>query len=230
LAEGAEAWAEDAYRVAGRRIAVEVGRRLVLWKSPNGPTLLPAVAGFAAEDRTDGPIVNLSYYVFPAFARLGLVAPEFDWEGLSQSGLRLIEASRFGEPKLPVEWISLGGASPHAADGFAADFAYNSIRIPLYLAWGGMGRREHYEPFLAAWSKQGARNLATLDVKSGRSVEKLDETGYGAIPALTSCATSGTPWPAILKSLRAADNYYATTLQLLSLVAVRMRFPSCLRE
>jgi len=93
-----------------------------------------------------------------------------------------------------------------------------------------MGRREHYEPFLAAWSKQGAENLATLEVKLGRSVEKLDETGYGAIPALTSCATSGTPWPANLKSLRAADNYYATTLQLLSLIAVRMRFPSCLRE
>jgi endoglucanase len=230
LAEVAEAWSEPAYRVASRRIAVEVGRRLVLWKSSNGPTLLPAVAGFAAEDRPDGPIVNLSYYIFPAFARLGLVAPEFDWEGLSQSGLRLIEASRFGEPKLPVEWISLSGGSPHAADGFAADFAYNSIRIPLYLAWGGMGRREHYEPFLAAWSKQGAQNLATLDVASGRSVEKLDETGYGAIPALTSCATAGTPWPANLKSLRTADNYYATTLQLLSLVAVRMRFPSCLRE
>jgi endoglucanase len=93
-----------------------------------------------------------------------------------------------------------------------------------------MGRRENYEPFLAAWSKQGPKNLATLDVKSGRSVEKLDETGYGAIPALTSCATSGTLWPANLKSPRAADNYYATTLQMLSLVAVRTRFPSCLRE
>ena len=56
------------------------------------------------------------------------------------------------------------------------------------------------------------------------------ETGYGAIPALTSCATAGTAWPTNLKSPRAADNYYATTLQLLSLVAVRMRFPSCLRE
>jgi endoglucanase len=79
LAEAAEAWSEEAYRVASRRIAVEVGRRLVLWKSPNGPTLLPAVAGFAAEDRPDGPIVNLSYYVFPAFARL-------DWWRPSSTG------------------------------------------------------------------------------------------------------------------------------------------------
>jgi endo-1,4-beta-D-glucanase Y len=230
LTEAAEAWSEDAYRVASRRIAVEVGRKLVLWKAPDGPVLLPAVAGFAAEDRSDGPVVSLSYYIFPAFARLGLAAPEFDWERLSGSGLRLIEASRFGEHGLPVDWISLAGGKPHAADGFAPNFAYNSIRIPLYLAWGGIGKRDHYQPFVATWSKQGAQNLATLDVNSGNSIDRLDETGYGAIPALTSCVASGTPWPAALKSLPAAGNYYSTTLQLLSLVAVRMRYPSCLHE
>jgi endoglucanase len=229
LAEAAEAWSEEAYRVASRRLAVEVGRRLVLWKSANGAVLLPAVAGFTAEDRSDGPIVSLSYYIFPAFARLALVAPEFDWEGLSRSGLRLIEASRFGEHNLPVDWISLSGATPHAADGFPPNFAFNSIRIPLYLAWSGIGGRQYYEPFLATWSKQGT-DLATLDVKSGRAVDKLDEAGYGAIPALAACVTSGTPWPANLKTLQAAGNYYSTTLQLLSLVAVRMRAPSCLHD
>jgi endo-1,4-beta-D-glucanase Y len=229
LTEAAEAWSEDAYRVAARRIAVEVGRRLILWKSANGAVLLPAAAGFAAEDRSDGPIVSLSYYIFPAFARLGLAAPEFDWQELSRSGLHLIETSRFGEPNLPVEWISLAGGTPHAADGFAASFAYNSIRIPLYLAWSGVGGREDYEPFLAAWSKQGPENLATLDVTSGRSVDRLDEAGYAAIPALVSCVTSGTSWPAKLKSLQPGGNYYSTTLQLLSLVAVRMRAPSCLQ-
>jgi endoglucanase len=35
LTEAAEAWSEDAYRVASRRIAVEVGRKLVLWKAPD---------------------------------------------------------------------------------------------------------------------------------------------------------------------------------------------------
>jgi endoglucanase len=229
LTEAAEAWADDAYRVAARRIAVEVGRKLVLWKAPTGPLLLPAVAGFAAEDRSDGPVVNLSYYIFPAFQRLALAAPEFDWDGLSRSGLRLLEASRFGEQYLPVEWISLAGEGPHAADGFAANFAFNAIRIPLYLAWSGVAKREHYAPFVAAWSKQGVQNLATLDVKSGNAVDRLGEAGYGAIPALASCATSGTPWPANLKSLQVA-NYYSTTLQMLSLVAVRMRYPSCLHD
>jgi endo-1,4-beta-D-glucanase Y len=228
LAEAADAWSEDAYRVAARRIAVEVGRRLVLWKSDNGAVLLPAAAGFAVEDRPDGPIVNLSYYVFPAFARLPLVAPEFDWAGLGRSGLRLIEASRFGEQNLPVEWMSLTGGKPHPAEGFAGEFAYNAIRIPLYLALSGAGGRDHFAPF-RAWAQQGAGDLATLDLKTGRPVNRLDEAGYGAIPALVACVTSGTPWPAKLKTLQEGGNYYSSTLQLLSLVAVKMRAPSCLQ-
>jgi endoglucanase len=227
LAEAADAWSEDAYRVASRRIAVEVGRRLVLWQSANGAVLLPAAAGFAVEDRSDGPIVNLSYYVFPAFMRLPLVAPEFDWAGLARSGLRLIEASRFGEQNLPVEWMSLAGGTSHPAEGFAGEFAYNAIRIPLYLAWSGAGGRDHFAPF-QAWSRQGG-DLATLDVKSGRPVNRLDEAGYAAIPALVACVTSGSPWPASLKTLQEAGNYYSSTLQLLSLVAVKMRAPSCLQ-
>jgi endoglucanase len=228
LTEAADAWSEDAYRVAARRIAVEIGRRLILWQSESGAVLLPAAVGFAVEDRPDGPIVNLSYYVFPAFIRLPLVAPEFDWAGLGRSGLRLIEASRFGEQNLPVEWMSLTGGKPHPAEGFAGEFAYNAIRIPLYLAWSGAGGRDHFAPF-QAWSQQGAGNLATLDLKSGRPVSRLDEAGYGAIPALVACVASGTPWPANLKTLQDTGNYYSSTLQLLSLVAVKMRAPSCLQ-
>jgi endoglucanase len=228
LAEAADAWSEDAYRVAARRIAVDIGRRLILWRSADGAVLLPAAAGFAADDRPDGPIVNLSYYVFPALVRLPLVAPEFDWAALGRSGLRLIEASRFGEQNLPVEWMSLAGGTFHPAEGFAGEFAYNAIRIPLYLAWSGAGGRDHFAPF-QAWSQQGSGNLATLDVKSGQPVSRLDEAGYGAIPALVACVTSGAPWPAKFKTLQDTANYYSSTLQLLSLVAVKMRAPSCLQ-
>jgi hypothetical protein len=60
-------------------------------------------------------------------------------------------------------------------------------------------------------------------------VNRLDEAGYAAIPALVACVTSGSPWPANLKTLQEAGNYYSSTLQLLSLVAVKMRAPSCLQ-
>jgi len=230
LTEAAEAWSDEAYQVAARRISVEIGRKLVLWNAPGGPLLLPAAAGFAAEDRADGPIINLSYYIFPAFMRLGAVAPEFDWLALSRNGLRLIEASRFGRDKLPVEWISLGADKVRSADGFAAEFAYNAIRIPLYLAWSGTDRSGIYDPFVSVWTRQGAPNLATVDVSTAMPRDRLGEAGYLAVPALTACAASGARWPRQLNSSVPGENYYPNTLRLLSRIAVRMRYPSCLRD
>ena len=43
LAEAAELWADVAHRASGRRIAVEIGRKLALFKSPHGALLLPGV-------------------------------------------------------------------------------------------------------------------------------------------------------------------------------------------
>ncbi|MGO9392718.1 glycosyl hydrolase family 8, partial [Rhodoblastus sp.] len=94
LTEAAEFWGDVSYRIAARRIAVEVGRKLLLLGGKDGPLLLPAVAGFAKEDRPDGPVISLSYWVFPAFERLPIVAPEVDWSGLIQSGLTLIKTAR----------------------------------------------------------------------------------------------------------------------------------------
>jgi endoglucanase len=118
LAEAAELWADAAHRAAGRRIAVEIGRKLVLFKTGEGAVLLPGVAGFSAQERPDGPVVNLSYYVFPAFARLGVVAPEIDWAGLARTGLDQLRAARFGPAELPTDWISLRDGAPRPADGF----------------------------------------------------------------------------------------------------------------
>ncbi len=72
LAEAGDFWNDMSYRVASRRIAVEFARKLVLFKTKQGAILLPAVSGFHEDDRGDGPVVNLSYYVYPAFARLKL--------------------------------------------------------------------------------------------------------------------------------------------------------------
>ncbi|HEY8579187.1 MAG TPA: glycosyl hydrolase family 8, partial [Beijerinckiaceae bacterium] len=144
LAEAAEHWGDAAHRASGRRIAVEVGRKLVLFKAPQGALLLPGVAGFSAGERADGPVVNLSYYVFPAFSRLSVVAPELDWRGLLATGLDHLKTARFGEARLPSDWISLNEDAPKPAAGFPPQFSYNAIRIPLYLAWAGVGEYEHY--------------------------------------------------------------------------------------
>ncbi len=231
LAEAADAWGVEPYRIAGRRIAVEVGRKLIVSHTKDGAVLLPGVAGFAAEDRPDGPVVNLSYWVFPAFARLPLVAPDIDWAGLSRDGLELVKQTHFGPAALPTEWVSLHDAAPRPADGFPQRFSYNSIRIPLYIAWAGLGQREVYAPFVRAWQKNANGALPIIETASGQPADWLTEKGYGAVAALTVCAAAGkgAPSGAAREDGRAHtdENYYAVTLNMLALIAAHMRYPSC---
>ena len=225
LAEAAEFWADASHRAAGRRIAVEIGRKLALFKTGQGALLLPGVAGFSADERPDGPVVNLSYYVFPAFGRLGVVAPEIDWPGLMRTGLDQIRAARFGPSELPSDWISLRDGAPRPADGFPPQFSYNAIRIPLYLAFAGLGDWEHYRAF-HAWSTS-RRALATIDVKTGREVERLSERGYASLAALLACVIDRTPVGPDFRTASETEHYYPATLHLLAVAAANLRYQSC---
>lgn len=226
LTEAAELWAELSYRVAARRIAVEIGRKTVLFKSPMGSLLMPAVSGFSAQERTDGPVINLSYYIFPAFPRLKIVAPEYDWSGIVQTGLDLVKASSGG--KLPSDWMSVREKQVAPADGFPPHFSYNAIRIPLYLAWAGIGDREHYREF-QNWAKRRASILPIIDVKTGREADAFREPGYAAVAHVLDCIVEGGAASPDLLVPRDGQNYYPATLHLLAVIAVQMRYASCVR-
>lgn len=229
LAEAAELWDDAAYSTAGRRIAVEVARKLVLFKTPRGAILLPAVTGFHADDRPDGPVVNLSYYVFPAFARLPIVAPEVDWAGLTQTGLDLLDATRTAPLALPPDWMSLKDGKVAPAAGFPPQFSYNAVRVPLYLAWAGIGEREQYAPFMAMVARtRGA--LAIVDVATAKDISAFGESGIGAIGALVACVFEGAKTPREMLASHADENYYPATLHMLALIATQMRYASCLRN
>jgi endoglucanase len=189
--------------------------------------LLPGASGYSAEDRSDGPVVNLSYYIFPAFQRLHLAAPEFNWAKLSQDGLKLINRARFGKVALPVEWTALRGGQPAAAAGFPAVFGYNAIRIPLYMIWAGIVGENVIGTLVGASGVDGSRPLSVVDVASGRPVEALSSPGYSAISALHDCAVNGKRWPAALNDIAPSEHYYPATLQLLALSASISRWNSC---
>jgi len=227
LTEAGELWNNVAYRVEARRIAVEVGRKTVLFKTRWGALLLPSIFGFGAEQRPDGPVVNVSYWVFPAFPRLYLVAPEIDWAGLSRSGMELLAKGRFGPAQLPTEWMSAKGSTLRPAEGFPQNFGYNAIRIPLYMAWAGLGDRNDYAPFVKLWSP-GGKGAGVVDARTGRS-QGMNESGYASIAALTLCAVNGAPAPEDFLRPRANENYYPAILHLMSVIAMQMRYPNCLR-
>ena len=226
LTEAAEFWGEVSYRIAARRIAVEVSRKTFLLKTTFGTLILPAMIGFTDEERSDGPVVNLSYWVFPALERLKIVAPEVDWKGVTQSGLDLLKIASFGADRLPPDWLSLKSDRIAPAQGFPATFGYDAIRVPLYMAMAGIGEREHYAPFLALWRNGAAPRK--IDLSGAGPGEPMTEGGYRAPAALVMCATSGLRFPTDLRRSDPAEHYYPATLRLMALAGARMRYSKCL--
>ena len=65
-----------------------------------------------------------------------------------------------------------------------------------------------------------------IDVEKGAIGQSFDGLGYRAVAALARCAIDGTRFPDELRELR-QDSYYSATLQMLSLTALRVRYPQC---
>jgi endoglucanase len=223
LAEAADRFAEPAYRRDAAIVARSIAGELVV-DGAAGRLLMPAVSGFSERDRRDGPVVNLSYWVFPALKPLARVAPEYDWAALGVSGVELAVDARFGPARLASDWISLKGEAKPAA-GFAAEFGWNAIRVPLYLAWAGE-TGEALAPYLD-WAKSAGPEPALVDLDSGKAARPFGGPGYAAVPALLACVSQGRRLDAAIANAP-MDLYYPSTLRLLVLAAAAERYPKCL--
>jgi endo-1,4-beta-D-glucanase Y len=208
LAEASDRWHVSEYRNSARQIVAGLAANVVI-ASRFGPILLPGSAGFSGKDQPDAPVINLSYWIFPAFKHLRAVSDAIDWDALTATGKTLIGLSRFGPRRLPSNWISLAPAQPEPAHSFPAVFGYDAVRIPFYLAWGEPADRDLLKQFLPL-------DLSVIDVKTASPSEKLSDPDYGAIAGLVECV--GSHAPAQWKAFH-GEFYYPATLYLLALVA-----------
>ena len=227
LADAARQFGRPDYLAAAKDIANALGAEAV--KSSNGrPILMPAVAGFGDKDQSDGPVINLSYWVLPAFETLAEIAPDHDWEALRESGLALLAQSKFGPMNLPADWQSAAAETSAPAKRFPARFGYDAIRIPLYLAWDGRpASMDALRRFAALPSGGTSGGPFVYDIKTGSPAQPLSGSGYRLVLALARCSTTGAPIdPDIIKTRDAL--YYPETLRMLSLAVIQERFPQCL--
>ena len=226
LARAGRMWSRQDLTGAASSIANAVGKATIS-KHEGRAILLPAATGFAAGDRQDGPVVNLSYLVFEAFPDLLELAPGYAWDAVARDGLEMISRSRFGERQLPPDWLSLQ-TRPEPANGFAPEFGYNALRIPLYLARAGSG-----DPALLASLQAGMQNaegnVELVNVTSGAVEKVLSDPGYRAIPALVACVMQDKPLPAELRRFT-PTLYYPSTLHLLVLSLAAERHQACLSD
>lgn len=214
------------YRDAARPIARALGKTVVV-PGPSGPILLPGAVGFVAPSQADGPVVNLSYYVFPAFARLKALAPEVDWDGVSATGLSLLQASSFGPLQLPTDWVALGGGGPRPATNFPPLFGYDAIRIPLYLAWSGRIDDERRHRFSSLWSEREDLGPFVIEIATGSVRQSFEGNGYRLVAALAACSVKNIAIPNALLHRRDAL-YYPATLRLLAYAAAKETHLPCL--
>jgi len=217
------AWTRPDFTEAGARISQAMENSVLLEKDGQW-YVWPAVDGFGQGDQPDGPVVNLSYWVFEALPVLAAESGDDRWLSLQESGLRLVQQARFGPKALPSDWISIKGAAAPAAD-FPPEFSYNAIRIPLYLVRGGQVSPPLLLPYLNALG--AAKDaLPLVDVETGEVVQRLTDPGYVAIAAALECVLEGTPLPGSLAEFE-PTLYYPSTLHLLVLSLLADQYPRC---
>ncbi|OWV67887.1 endoglucanase [Rhizobium sp. R339] len=223
LALAGTAWKRNDYILAASRMAQSLLAETVV-RTDGRTLLMPGAEGFKAADRDDGPVVNPSYWIYEAIPVMAVLAPSDDWKKLSEDGVALLKTMQFGPRKLPAEWVSLRG-QPRPAEGFDAEFAYNAIRIPLYLARGGVTDKALLTRLQQGMSPDGLP--ATIDLTTGRPKTVLSDPGYRIVNDVLACVIDGTKLPASALQFAPAL-YYPSTLQLLGLAYIGEKHPECL--
>jgi endo-1,4-beta-D-glucanase Y len=225
LALAGQSWNSPELTAAAQDLARAIGRVLVK-RVDDRTVLMPAAKGFGPGERPDGPVVNLSYWIFEALPALAKLAPDTDWSALADSGRDLVLASRFGPDQLPANWISIHAVAPAPALGFDPLFGYDAIRIPLYLVRAGLVDRSLLAPFAKLWGSP-SDPPAVINLADGHAASELGDPGYRMIVATVACALDRTPIPVSLRT-PAPTSYYPSTLHLLALSTIAQNYPGCL--
>jgi endoglucanase len=228
LIKGAILWNEPRYLEEAIPIVRAIGRNL-LQRRHGLIVLRPAAFGFGAQNHPDGPLVNLSYYVFGALRLFALVDDRHPWREVWESGLKLSNYASRKPGGLPPDWASLAAESYLLpARRYPRLSSYDAMRIPLHMALGGGVPKRYFRPFDKAWNIEGNGRPVELDLVRKRPLRAMEETGYRAVSSLVACVVRGVPVPQDVTQY-SNSTYYASTLHLLTLSALRAYHPDCLR-
>jgi endoglucanase len=227
LLRASQKWKQPDYSKAALQMAQTISK-LATAETAFGKVLMPAIYGFKAGEQPDGPVVNLSYWVFPALEELAQASRAFPGRALVKTGLSLVRDARFGPAQLPADWIGLSASSPKPAQGFTPQFGYESIRIPLYLAWYSTDHPDLLETFSRQWKRSaGTKGLAVIELTTATATAAMPDPGYRAVANLVECSL-GRPVNIEEVSNFSPTDYYPSTLHVLSLMAIAERYPTCL--
>ncbi|MDE1172397.1 MAG: glycosyl hydrolase family 8 [Parvibaculaceae bacterium] len=216
LLRAGQKWEVPEFVSASRDIRGSIRDKLV--KVIAGRTvLLPGAAGFHNKDQTE---ISLSYYIFPAFNEFAKDEPQGGWDKLAHDGVELILDARYGRYVLSPDWIEISGKGElRIATQWPAQFGFGSVRVPLYLVWGGVSSMDIIGPYVNFWRGMAMQDKAPpgwVDLYTGAYAPFEAPLGIRAIAAFVS----GTPNVTML-GYSDKEPYYSAVLFLLSQLAYR---------
>jgi len=217
LARAAQRWQAKEYEKEAAVIS-NAFRNQLLRSNEVGTLILPGMVGFEHQDYV---IVNLSYWIFPAFQALNHIDPSPQWLELEKSGTWLLKHARFGDAGLPPDWVNITTKGKlELGREESSRFSFDAVRIPLYSCWGGIKDETLLKAVEAEWSDP--QLPAWVNLKTGeRAPYALSPTQKVMNRIVSNCmeskkTASVEPIPYIFK-----DDYYASTLALLGELAMK---------
>lgn len=220
-----ERWNNPIYREAARRISTAIADLLIV-DIDGGAYLLPGATGFRKPEEPDTIVINPSYWVFPALRMLQRLGSAERLDKTMTTGLEVLGKARFGDRKLPADWLQVSPSGIVPDPARTPVFGYDGLRIPLYLMLAGYNQPAVLQPFYDDWVQRDRGTPMIVDLNTGATRETPNDPGYRILAALVACATAGTPIPEDLKSF-SPTMYYPSTLHLLGLSLARGGYPQC---
>ncbi len=140
LIEAGSLWREPRYRSLGMAMAALIAAREVQDLPGLGPTLMPALIGFATADHW---ILNPSYSPLPVLTGMAHTMPQGPWHAMSISLPGFLQRS--AAHSFAMDWVTYSTAGrfapallPGAAKDAIPSGSYDAIRVYL---WAGLAPR-----------------------------------------------------------------------------------------
>jgi len=229
MARAAKKWENPTFLKNAKQLAKTIRTQLIA--EVYGDTLL--LPGPVWPRREGHTVINLSYWIYPAFQEFGEIDASPEWEKLIRTGIDLMTRARFGDWDLPADWFAVkNDGSLSQLDDFPFVFGYEAVRIPLYYLWGGYNQKDLLRIYQAFWSTtaKGNKLVTILGLALDSIIQQENVLAYSTVSELVECAISRQPASLLNKSFSDYEDYYSAVLFLIAQRVVEESMPYCRAE
>src|SRR5476649_1295283 len=201
-------WHNPAYINASTALQAAIIKHNVI-KFAGYNVLLPGVSGF---NHNSFVTLNPSYFIFPAWAAFYQHSHLEIWNDLTSDGYKLLANMRFGDPRLPTDWVTLrADKTLTPSDHWPSRFSYDAVRIPLYINWA-QRNNPALGPYVAYWRQFNRLSTpAWVDVLTNAKAPYMLTPGLMAIR--DSIMGNGAQ---VSENMQPQEDYYSASLRLLA--------------